>query len=370
MLARLKAWVERKAKSQNASASTSDSLIKPNIPNCNSNSNSPKIGNYHRLRVIGEGRYGAVYKARNYKTGECFALKKIFMDYDEDGIPSTTIREIALLKQMEHPNIVKLHETFFHSNNSNNSYDTDIDNSCNSDFPDLYLVLDLLSCDLKKFLDKQQQNGDLLNMNILQNIFKQILIGIEYCHSHNILHRDLKPQNILINTKTFLIKLTDFGLSRCYVLPNKTWTHEIVTLWYRPPEVLLGCKSYQFMLIYGRLDVYFEMINNNKPLFRGQSEISQLMEIFIRCGTPNFDKNNPHNLWPTIDIDTKHFDYIRYPKWKRKSMAKFIIKSQFKQCTKYKLDDLLNRFLSIDPIKRITTTKALKHPFFNYHIDG
>jgi len=213
-------------------------------------------------------------------------------------------------------------------------------------------------------------------MNLLQNIFKQILLGIEYCHSHNILHRDLKPQNILINMKTHQIKIADFGLSRCYTLPNHTWTHEIITLWYRPPEILLGCGKYSIYVdIWSIGCIFIEMLNDNKPIFRGQSEISQLLEIFIKCGTPNFqcDKHNDnnktcYNSWPNIENDTRHFEYIKYPKWKRQSMDKFLLKSRWKQCKKYGLDDLLNKCLTINPLKRITPKNALKHTFFKANI--
>jgi len=311
------------------------------------NSNKGKIGDYHRLRKIGDGTYATVFKARDYNSGNYVALKKIIIE-DDEGIPPTTIREISLLKRMKHPNIITLQKVFFHNSE------------------DLYLVFDLLSCDLKEFMNKNSRNNGHLKMNILQDLFRQILLGLNYCHSHNILHRDLKPQNILIDMKTNKIKITDFGLSRCYILPNTTWTHEIITLWYRPAEILLGCRKYSIYVdIWSIGCIFLEMINNNKPLFRGHSEIEQIIQIFMKCGTPNFDEKNK---WGSIEEDTQHFEYIKYPKWRRKSMDKFIDKKQYNKCKKYQLDDLLQKCLIIDPMKRITTKQALKHPFFNYQI--
>lgn len=365
MLSLLKEWATSRSQSlSNTNSESSSSKTKSKSKSTclmnysrghNYRYHNKKIGSYHHLKKIGDGTYATVFKARDYNTGKYVALKKISIENDDDGIPPTTIREIAILKRMKHPNIITLQEVFFHCDKNNKHKKTS---------EDLYLVFDLLSCDLKEFMNKN--SGNYLKMNVLQNIFKQILLGLDYCHSHNILHRDLKPQNILINMKTKEIKITDFGLSRCYILPNKTWTHEIITLWYRPAEILLGCKSYSIYVdIWSIACIFLEMINDNKPLFRGHSEIEQIIQIFMKCGTPNFQKSNS---WPSIEKDTQYFKYSKYPKWPRKSMDKFIHRKQYNLCKKYKLDDLLQKCLIIDPIKRITTKQALKHEFFQYQI--
>mmetsp|Transcript_22883 Transcript_22883/g.36518 ORF Transcript_22883/g.36518 Transcript_22883/m.36518 type:complete len:325 (-) Transcript_22883:298-1272(-) len=301
-----------------------------------------KAGNFDKLKKIGDGTYGAVYKARNAKTREWVALKRMYIDEeDEEGIPSTTIREIAILKQLSnHPNIVRLSGTFFERN-------------------DLYLIFELFQSDLKQYLNEQARAKKLpLSLSTVQNLMHQILSGIAYCHSLSVMHRDIKPQNILINHRTQQIKITDFGLSRCYILPNKTWTHEIITLWYRPPEVLLGTKRYSIYVDIWSIGCLFaELCNNNKPLFRGCSEITQIMEIFMKCGTPNFADNG----WTDCLEHCREFD-AKYPKWHRKPPHFFCSRKDIQESHGLQLMDAM---LALQPNQRITPKHALQHPFFD-----
>jgi cyclin-dependent kinase 2 len=164
-----------------------------------------------------------VYRARDAGTGGTVALKRIRLDTEVDGVPSTTIREISLLKELDHLNIVKLLD-IIHTDNR------------------LFLVFEYLNLDLKKYMEMYQvKNG--LPLPLVKSYLFQMLQGISYCHTHRILHRDLKPQNLLLSTDG-LIKLADFGLARAFGVPVRTFTHEVVTLWYRAPEILLGCKYY------------------------------------------------------------------------------------------------------------------------------
>ena len=307
-----------------------------------------KVSHYDRLKIIGEGTYGAVYKARDIETSEWVALKRMFIEEEDDeGIASTTIREIALLKQLNHPNVIRLQKIFFERN-------------------DLYLVFDLLSCDLKAFMKREMLKHKMIAINKIQNIMYQILDGISYCHSVGIIHRDIKPQNILINCNTEGIKITDFGLSRCYNLPNKTWTHEIITLWYRPPEVLLGCKSYSIYVDIWSIGCLFaELLNHNKPLFHGNSEISQLMQIFMKCGTPN---DSPYFRQHCKDFKSND-NYKVYPKWERKNIQQICPRKWEKKYKHLKGDglQLLDKMLYLEPNTRITPKEALQHQFFtNY----
>lgn len=179
-----------------------------------------RIEKYEKIGKIGEGTYGVVFKAKDTSTGELYALKKIRLESEDEGIPSTAIREIALLKELQHPNIVKLHDVI-HTDKK------------------LTLVFEYLDQDLKKLLDLSGPDG--LDMPTVKSFLKQLLKGISHCHKNRVLHRDLKPQNLLINREGVL-KLADFGLARAFGIPVKNYTHEVVTLWYRAPDILMGSK--------------------------------------------------------------------------------------------------------------------------------
>lgn len=176
---------------------------------------------FEKVEKIGEGTYGIVYKAKHKVTGEIVALKRIRLDGDSEGVPSTALREISLLKELRHPNVVQLREVVH------------IEKI-------LYLVFEYLYKDLKRFIEDVE--GE-ISMKLVKSYLRQLLQGLEYCHTNRILHRDLKPQNLLIDRWGY-IKLADFGLARSFGLPTRSFTHEVVTLWYRAPEILLGSKFY------------------------------------------------------------------------------------------------------------------------------
>ena len=176
---------------------------------------------YQKMEKIGEGTYGVVYKAKDRVTGEIIALKKIRLEAEDEGIPSTAIREISLLKELQHPNIVRLYDVVHRERK-------------------LTLVFEFLDQDLKKYLDVCDSG---LGLPIMKSFLYQLLTGVAYCHHHRVLHRDLKPPNLLINREGQL-KLADFGLARAFGIPVRSYTHEVVTLWYRAPDVLLGSRKY------------------------------------------------------------------------------------------------------------------------------
>lgn len=176
---------------------------------------------FRRIEKIGEGTYGIVYKAEIKGSGTVVALKRIRLDADSEGVPSTALREITLLKELKHPNIVLLMEVVVFEKN-------------------LYLIFEYLNQDLKQFMEKLKCEFPL---QLVKHYLHQLLDGLNYCHHSHIIHRDLKPQNLLLDNKGN-IKIADFGLGRTYNLPYRTYTHEVVTLWYRPPEILLGTKVY------------------------------------------------------------------------------------------------------------------------------
>lgn len=178
--------------------------------------------NYIQLEKLGEGTYATVYKGRSRTTQETVALKEIHLDAEE-GTPSTAIREISLMKELKHPNIVRLHDVM-HTETK------------------LVLIFEYCEQDLKKYMDTKGDKGA-LDLGVVQSFMYQLLKGIAFCHDNRVLHRDLKPQNLLIN-KYGQLKIGDFGLARAFGVPVNTFSNEVVTLWYRAPDVLMGSRTY------------------------------------------------------------------------------------------------------------------------------
>ncbi|KAI3693373.1 hypothetical protein L6452_33208 [Arctium lappa] len=284
---------------------------------------------YEKVEKIGEGTYGVVYKARDRITNETIALKKIRLEQEDEGVPSTAIREISLLKEMQHENIVRLHDVV-HSDKR------------------LYLVFEYLDLDLKKHMDSCPEFSK--DPRLVKMFLYQILRGIAYCHSHRVLHRDLKPQNLLIDHRTNALKLADFGLARAFGIPVRTFTHEVVTLWYRAPEILLGSHQYSTPVDVWSIGCIFAEMVNRSPLFPGDSEIDELFKIFKIMGTPKED------TWPGV---TSLPDFkSTFPKWQAKDLATMV-----PNLDKPGLD-LLHKMLSLDPSRRITARAALEHEYF------
>nr|ABW23441.1 CDC2 [Glycine max] len=284
---------------------------------------------YEKVEKIGEGTYGVVYKARDRATNETIALKKIRLEQEDEGVPSTAIREISLLKEMQHRNIVRLQDVV-HSEKR------------------LYLVFEYLDLDLKKHMDSSPEF--VKDPRQVKMFLYQILCGIAYCHSHRVLHRDLKPQNLLIDRSTNALKLADFGLARAFGIPVRTFTHEVVTLWYRAPEILLGSRQYSTPVDIWSVGCIFAEMVNQRPLFPGDSEIDELFKIFRIMGTPNED------TWPGV---TSLPDFkSAFPKWQPKDLKNVVPNLEPAGL------DLLSSMLYLDPSKRITARSALEHEYF------
>lgn len=243
------------------------------------------------------------------------------------GVPSTAIREISILKELEHPNVV-LFKDVVHADKK------------------LYLVFEYLDQDLKRFMDSVTALRPALVMSYLY----QLINGIAFCHSHRVLHRDLKPQNLLID-KTGKLKLADFGLARAFGIPVRHYTHEVVTLWYRAPEILLGARKYSTPVDIWSIGCIFAEMVMRAPLFPGDSEIDQLHKIFNALGTPN------DVMWEGVS-DLPDFS-TRFPNWPQRSIGQTV-----KNLDSLGLD-LLSQMLIYDPSKRITAGAALSHPYFD-----
>ncbi|KNG85988.1 cell division control protein 2 [Aspergillus bombycis] len=306
--------------------------------------------NYQKIEKIGEGTYGVVYKARELThPNRIVALKKIRLEAEDEGVPSTAIREISLLKEMSDPNIVRLL------------------NIVHADGHKLYLVFEFLDLDLKKYMEalpvseggrgKALPDGSALSKSMglgdamVKKFMAQLIEGIRYCHSHRILHRDLKPQNLLIDRDGNL-KLADFGLARAFGVPLRTYTHEVVTLWYRSPEILLGGRQYSTGVDMWSCGAIFAEMCTRKPLFPGDSEIDEIFKIFRLLGTPD------EIAWPGV---TSFPDYKpTFPKWKREETRALVPGLEEDGL------DLLDALLEYDPARRISAKQACMHPYFQH----
>ncbi|KAF3097221.1 Cyclin-dependent kinase catalytic subunit [Orbilia oligospora] len=320
-------------------------MFRPPSPYKNNNNNSQHhqrsssvsstwtaMENYERIDKIGEGTYGVVYKARDLRHGGRFvALKKIRLEQEDEGVPSTAIREISLLKELNtNENIVRLH------------------NIVHADGHKLYLVFEFLDMDLKKYMETVPK-GVPLEPGLVKKFMSQLCSGVKFCHGRRILHRDLKPQNLLIDSHLNL-KLADFGLARAFGVPLRTYTHEVVTLWYRAPEILLGSKQYSTGIDTWSIGCIFAEMVTRRPLFPGDSEIDEIFKIFSILGTPD------DATWPGVSSLP---DYkTTFPQWDRKDLA-----TQVKGLDEAGLD-LLEQTLVYDPVGRISAKKACEHEYF------
>lgn len=287
-----------------------------------------KSETYIKLDKLGEGTYATVFKGKSRLSDIIVALKEIRLEHEE-GAPCTAIREVSLLKDLKHANIVTLHDTV-HTPSA------------------LTLVFEYLERDLKSYMD---ECGGILSMNNVRLFLFQLLRGLDYCHNRKILHRDLKPQNLLINERGEL-KLADFGLARAKSVPTKTYSNEVVTLWYRPPDVLLGSTVYNTSIdMWGVGCIFFEMATG-RPLFPGGTVNEQLHLIFKLLGRPD------EKSWPGIQNNSIFLEG-KFPKFPRQPLINHAPR----------LDgdglNLLAGFLEYIAPNRKSASDGMKHPYFN-----
>ena len=296
------------------------------------------------LHLAGEGSYSRVFRAHNclYSThGDKVTLKKLRMDAGVDGLSATAVREISLLQELSScPHVVKMLDVMYDRTNRSDAV------------PRVWLVLEHLDMDLSEFIKRSPT--DHLDPQLIKSIIHQILLGLEAVHSRRIIHRDVKPQNILIDRARGQVKLADFGLSRT-CLPGacgkRAMTHEVVTLLYRAPEILLGCTEYTSAIdIWSAGCVFAEMILGS-PLFKGDSEICQLYDIFQLVGTPDDTE------WPGV-TSLPNWQPL-FPKWKPQNLSERLGGGLCSLGL-----DLLTRLLQPDPSTRPTAAQALCHPYF------
>ncbi|XP_072910602.1 cyclin-dependent kinase 14 isoform X1 [Hemitrygon akajei] len=295
---------------------------------------SPKFGkadSYEKLEKLGEGSYATVYKGKSKVNGKLVALKVIRLQ-EEEGTPFTAIREASLLKGLKHVNIVLLHD-IIHTKET------------------LTLVFEYVHTDLCQYMDKHP--GGLHPENVKLFLF-QLLRGLSYIHQRYILHRDLKPQNLLISD-TGELKLADFGLARAKSVPSHTYSNEVVTLWYRPPDVLLGSTEYSTCLdMWGVGCIFVEMIQG-VAAFPGMKDIhDQLERIFLVLGTPT------EETWPGVS-SLPYLKTDRFTQYSSKKLRQAWNKLDYVAHA----EDLASKLLQCSPKKRLSALSALNHEYFS-----
>ncbi|KAF5200951.1 Cell division control protein 2-like protein [Thalictrum thalictroides] len=292
---------------------------------------------FEKLEKVGEGTYGKVYRAREKATGKIVALKKTRLHEDEEGVPPTTLREISILRMLSmDPSVVRLLDVKQGQNKEGKTI--------------LYLVFEYMDTDLKKFMRSFRANGETIPPQTVKSLMYQLCKGVAFCHGHGVLHRDLKPHNLLMDPKTMMLKIADLGLARAFTLPMKKYTHEILTLWYRAPEVLLGATHYSTPVDMWSVGCIFAELITGKALFPGDSELQQLLHIFRLLGTPN------EQIWPGV---SKLMNWHEYPQWSQQKLSSAVPNLRDEGL------DLLSKMLQYEPSSRISAKKAMEHPYFD-----
>ncbi|KAB1207800.1 Cyclin-dependent kinase G-2 [Morella rubra] len=295
------------------------------------------VDEFERLNRIDEGTYGVVYRARDKKTGDIVALKKVKMEKEKEGFPLTSLREINILLSLHHQSIVDVKEVVV-----------------GSSLDSIFMVMEYMEHDLKGLMETMKQP---YSQSEVKCLMLQLLEGVKYLHDNWVLHRDLKASNLLLNNRGEL-KICDFGLARQYGSPLKPYTHLVVTLWYRAPELLLGAKQYSTAIDMWSLGCIMAELLSKEPLFNGKTEFDQLDKIFRILGTPN------ETIWPGFSkLPGVKVNFVKhqYNLLRKKFPATSFTGSPVLSDSGF---DLLNKLLTYDPEKRITAEAALDHEWF------
>jgi len=287
---------------------------------------------YEKIEFLGEGQFATVFKAKDLLEDRIVAVKKIKAgskaDYG-DGVNRTALREIKLQHELHHPNILSLLDVFGYKSN-------------------VSLVFDFMDTDLEVLI---RDNKIVLTPANIKAYILMTLQGLEFLHANFVLHRDMKPNNLLIDSRGVL-KIGDFGLARSFGSPTRLYTHQVVTRWYRAPELLFGARNYGEGVDMWAAGCILAELLLRVPVFPGDSDLGQLSKIFEVLGSPN-DSN-----W----ADSKSLpDYCEF-----KSIPGMMLRDIFTAAGD-DLISLLENILRLNPNDRCSAKAALQTPYFSSH---
>ena len=291
---------------------------------------------FDKKDIIGQGAFGEVFLAKIKKTGEKVAVKKVFQDRRYKN------RELSIMQKLNHPNIVQLLSFYYTKANIPKAKSDDVFLNC---------IMDYVPETLSILISKNKHNGTKFPSSLLKVYSYQMLKSIGYLHSIGICHRDIKPQNILIDLKDYSLKLCDFGCAKQLVKTEENIAY-ICSRYYRPPELVLGATFYTCQVDVWSIGCMIAELVLNRATFPGNSAKEQMYEIIKILGTPTKEQINEMN--PKIHIS------------KLPNIAHKLWKDVFKDKTDDQLFiDLVDKLLVYEPNKRLTPYQALNHPFFD-----
>lgn len=312
-----------------------------------------KMKHFEVIRELGKGTFGVVQKAKNIKTGEIVALKQLLNHAAKDGFPITAMREITIMKKLNHENVLKIIDMIYEEPKVSDSRDAIRERGS------FRTVTNFMSSDLVGILLNPRIN---LKVGEIKCIMLQLLKGIQYIHEQRYLHRDIKAANILINDQG-VVKIADFGLARVYhgSVPERgsgpgggerAYTSLVVTRWYRPPEILLGERKYTTAVDMWGVGCVFGELFTHKPIFTGKSDSHQCQLIFQMCGSPS-------RHWPEV---------MELPNKEDLNIGLTCTRSFENEFGPIINDDLglqlLDHLLTLNPYKRYNALDAQEHGYF------
>lgn len=288
---------------------------------------------YEKINFIGEGQFATVYKALDKETDQEVAIKKIkigsFQDA-QDGVHRTALREIKLLQELQHENVIALLDVYGKSSDSSIS-----------------LVFEIMVTDLEQILHESKV---WLTFGDIKSYILMTLRGLEYLHKNWILHRDLKPNNLLLDRNNVL-KIADFGLARTFGSPSRIYSHQVVTRWYRAPELLYGSRMYSIGIDIWAVGCILAELFQREPLFPGSSDLDTLDKIITVLGTPT--EENWHGV-------TNLPDYVAF-----NGVSSGQPFSERFSALRQDAIDILESMLKLCPTERCDCTQALNMPYFS-----